>query len=186
METMMTVPPGYAVDPVCGHVHAPDRLDDLPRGTDLGEIDLADAPRGVRTLAAKIDANWVWRIVLGEGWAVRQGYGPPRDSGTRPKVSTLVPCASVSLRAVGVDQAFPAVSHHVVACWVRPAEIEKWKAEEGWYWSTEPRADDGRRRWIHRLVTSLGVARCGAILAGPPDAARIDPMIEKLEVDDHG
>ena len=180
---MTKVPEGFAVDPVTGYVHAPERLDDLPAGTSLGELDVTDAPRGTQTLARRIGEGWRWRIVAGEGWAVRHAYGPPRDSGVRPRLAILVPCRSVTLRAVGVDVAFPAVMHHVMVCWVRPVEVGRWTAEEAWYWSSEP-APDGDARCVATL-RPLGVARCGQVLAGPPDCARIAPMIDDLEADDH-
>lgn len=175
------VPAGWRVDPVCGFVHAPEDLDALPPGTCLGELAVTDAPQGARDAASKIDDNWVWRLIDGEGWATREGKGPVRDNGTRPKIRILLPCRSVSLRAVGVDAAFPLIIHHVVLTWSYLYDRPKWSAEGGWAGMTEPRAGSGPARWWTVGPRALGVTACRELLAGPPDAARLDALLSKIE-----
>ena len=186
----LAVPAGWEVDPVCGFVHAPEDLDALPPGTCHGELAISDAPQGAREAASKIDDNWTWRLIDGEGWATREGKGPVRDNGTRPKIRILLPCRSVTLRAVGVDQAFPDTTHHVVLAWVYVYERPKWAAEGGWAGTTEPFLGQplpGGRVSIRRGWTAgpraLGVTRCRALLAGPPDVRRLEALLEPLEVD---
>jgi hypothetical protein len=140
-----------------------------------GEVELDAAPQGCRSIAAKIDANWIWRITDGEGVALRQGKGAPRGSGTRPKLAILDPCRSVALRAAGVDEGFPDVTHHVVIVWVQLARTLKWSADSAWAWTTEPVVGVGSgrpfgrvwalppRRW--RTITDVA-----AVLAVPPCA----------------
>lgn len=200
--TLPSVPPLAALetDPVTGYILAPLHwsedhksatlaLDALPRGTAHGPLDpagpsWADAPQGARNAATKIDGNWIWRLVSGEGWAVRQGKGAERSDGTRPKLQILEPCATVTLRAVGVDEAFPAVTHHVVLAWVRLDRTGSWKAEAGWAGSTEPFLGDplpGGRVAIRRCWSAgprrIGVQACRRVLAAAPDARVIDAAL---------
>lgn len=170
---------GLDADPPCA-VLAPDRDDELPDGVSFGELALADAPQGCRTVVGGIEANWVWRLTDGEGVAVRQGKGAPRGSGVRPKLRILEPCRSVALRCVGVDQGFPDVSHHVVAVWVFIERTGKWKIDRGWLASSEPSACQTEggptgRGWAHPPA-EVGLAACRAVLAGPPDAAVVDAV----------
>ena len=65
-----------------GCVLAPEDEGDLPERDALREVELDAAPQGCRSIVAKIDANWIWRITDGEGVALRQGKGAPRGSGT--------------------------------------------------------------------------------------------------------
>lgn len=170
---------GLDADPPCA-VLAPERDDELPEGVSFGELALADAPQGCRTVVGGIDGNWVWRLTDGEGVAVRQGKGAPRGSGVRPKLRILEPCRSVALRCVGVDQAFPDVSHHMVAVWVHIERTGKWKIDRAWLWSTEARygmcsgAPRGRA-WVHPPA-EVGLAACRAVLHGLPDAAVVDAV----------
>ena len=120
-----------------GAVLAPDSDDELPAGTALGTLALAQAPQGARTVANKIAPGWEWRLTDGEGVTVRQGKGAPRDSGTRPNLRILEPCRSVALRATGTDEGFPDVQHHVIIVWVQLARTLRWSADEAWAWSTE-------------------------------------------------
>ena len=163
-----------------GAVLAPDSDDELPEGVALGTLRLAEAPQGARTVASKIHRNWVWRLTDGEGVAVRQGKGAPRDSGTRPNLRILEPCRSVALRATGVDEGFPDVQHHVIIVWVQLARTLRWSADEAWAWSTEsvcgvgPRGSDGVRpfgraaqRAPRRWKAISGVA---GLLYVPPSA----------------
>ena len=158
-----------------GCVLAPEDEGDLPQGVALGGVELDLAPQGCRSIAAKIDANWIWRITDGEGVALRQGKGAPRGSGTRPKLAILEPCRSVALRAAGVDEEFGDVTHHVVIVWVQLARTLKWAGDGAWAWTTEPVVGVGSgrpfgrawalppRRW--RTITDVA-----AVLAVPPCA----------------
>lgn len=153
-----------------GCVLAPDDEDDLPQGYARGEIALADAPQGCRSVATKIDRNWVWRITDGEGVALREGKGPPRGSGTRPKLKILDPCRSVALRAVGVDEGFPDLAHHVVIVWVQIMRTGRWKAESAWAWSTEPAPAGSGRSWVRPPRRWSTVGAVAALLYVPPSA----------------
>lgn len=189
---------GLDIDPVTGYILAPLvtgadgkvslNLDALSRGIVRGVLDVADAPQGARNAAAKIDGKWVWRLVRGEGWAVREGKGPERSNGTRPRLTILEPCASVTLRAVGIDVAFPDTTHHVVLAWVRLTRGNAWKAEAGWAGSTEPSAGlpiPGGRIAIRRGWTAgprrIGVTACRGVLAVPPDARVIETALAAAE-----
>ena len=148
---------------------APEDLDDLPRGTHLGEIALADAPQGVRNVANKIDANWVWRIVSGEGLAIRQAYGTPRGDGTRPQLRVLEPCDTISIRARADDPVFPCNTLHVVIVWTRLERTNKRAPDGAWAWSCEPHPQGDERRAWSRPPRRVGVTAAGALLASPPD-----------------
>jgi hypothetical protein len=160
---------GAGAEPI-GCVLAPDNDDDLPRGIAFGEIDPADAPKGCRDVAARIDGNWIWRLTDGEGVAVRQGKGAPRGSGTRPKLKILDPCRSVCLRASGQDEGFPDVWHHVVISWVQIERTGKWSADAAWAWSTEPSPDGEGRAWARPPRQWSTVGAVAALLYGPPSA----------------
>lgn len=177
-----------------GCVLAPDTEDDLPSGESLGEIETAEAPQGCRSVAGRIHGAWDWRITSGEGVTVRQGKGPARGSGTRPKLRILEPCRSVALRADGTDEAFPFVRHHVVIVWVQPARTGRWGAEGAWAWSCEPApAGDGRawarppRKWktigeVAALLYVAPSAQAMAALHAPRDAAALDYAMALPEV----
>lgn len=155
-------------------------LDALPRGTSHGVLAVADAPQGARNVAAKIAPGWTWRLLDGEGWGVRQGSGPPRGNGTRPKLWILEPCRSVTLRAVAVDEGFPDTSHHAVLGWVFIERTGKWKADLACVWTTEP-APDGRgaaRRWWAIPPTEIGVTAAKALLSRPPDGPALLGCVE--------
>jgi len=152
---------------------APDDDAELPDGVALGEVTLAEAPRGVRAVASKIHANWVWRLTDGEGAALRHGKGAPRGDGTRPRLRILEPCRSVALRAVGVDEGFPGVSHHGVITWVQLARTLKWKAEGAWAWSSEQHPDWAGRSWARPPRAWTTVGEVAALLFGPPCASRM-------------
>lgn len=159
-----------------GAVLAPEQDDELPDGVDLGEIDLASAPRGARTVAGKIMANWVWRLTLGEGVSVRHGKGPARGDGSRPQVPILDPCRSVALRAVGTDEGFPDMSHHVLIVWVQLVRTGKWSPDGAWAWSTEPAPDGAGRSWARppRRWATLGPVT--ALLYDPPSCHAVDAL----------
>jgi hypothetical protein len=153
---------------------APDNLDDLVPGVDLGEIALADAPLGVRNAATKIADNWVWRVVSGEGRAIRQAYGDPRGDGTRPQLRVLEPCDTVSIRAQADDPAFPANRLHVAIVWTRIERTAKRAPEGAWVWTCEPHPDgDGRRAWS-RAPRRVSVTAARDLLAGPPDDQQLE------------
>lgn len=155
-------------------------LDSLPPGVALGVLDPRDAPQGVRNACARIGPFWQWRLLHGEGWAVRQGKGPPRGDGTRPRLAILDPCRSITLRAAAVDSEFDALTHHVVIAWVLILRTGAWKAEAGWAWLTEPAPEGpggaGRGRAWARAPRDVGVTRCGTLLAGVPDVTALDSV----------
>lgn len=153
-------------------------LDDLPAGYPCGEIDVADAPQGARTVAGKIHESWVWRLLDGEGWTVRQGRGPARDSGTRPRIHILERCRSVSLRAVAVDPAFGELTHHVVLVWVQVLRTGTWKADLAYVWTTEPAPGPDGRRWWHVPPTEVGVTAVKALLSRVPDGPELARCVE--------
>ena len=148
-------------------------LDDLPAGYACGEIETGQAPQGARTVAGRIHHDWVWRLLDGEGWTVRQGKGPARDSGTRPKIAILERCRSVSLRAVGIDEAFPDLSHHVVLSWVQVLRTGTWSPDVAAVWTTEPvlGVGSGRPFGRHWAIgpTQVGVSAAKALLSLAPD-----------------
>jgi hypothetical protein len=156
-----------------GCVLAPDDLDDLPAGVALGEIAITDAPQGCRSVAAKIDRNWVWRLTDGEGVALRQGKGAPRGSGTRPKLAILDPCRSVALRAAGVDEGFPDATHHVIIVWVQILRTGKWAADGAWAWSTAPAPSGPGRAWQRPPRRWKAITEVAGLLYGPPSAERV-------------
>jgi hypothetical protein len=162
-------PPGALLAPL--HTDGTVHLDALPRGTRHGEIPISHAPQGARNVAARVSAEWCWRLVDGEGWALRQGSGPSRGNGTRPKLAILDPCRTVTLRAVCPDAAFPDVTHHVVLGWVLTYRSGKWKAETAVAWSTEPRPGGGR--WWSIAPTDIGVTRAKELLSDAPDTAAV-------------
>ena len=157
----------------------------LPVGSVHGEIDLADAPRGTRAVASKIVQGWEWRLTTGEGWALRQGKGPTRGDGSRPKLTILEPCRSVALRAVGIDEAFPDALVHVVIVWVWINRTRRWSADDGWAWSSEPAIGFGRQ-WARpprqfaaiggpaSLLTEAPSVRALDVLCAPGDAQRTE------------
>jgi len=173
-------------------------LDDLPAGYSCGQIDVADAPQGARTVAGKVDDGWSWRLLDGEGWTVRQGKGPARDSGTRPKIAILEECRSVSLRAVAIDPAFPDVSHHVVLVWVQVRRTGKWSPDIAAVWTSEPVIGVGSGRPFGRCwavpPTEVGVTAAKALLSAPPDgkalagvvAAAVAARADEREMDTDG
>lgn len=165
--------PTRAVIDSAGERHVELLLDELPDGVDLGEIDLASAPQGARTVAGKVVRNWVWRLTLGEGVTLRYGKGPDRDDGTRPKLAIMEPCRSVALRAAGVDEGFPDVSHHVIIVWLQIVRTGKWKADEAWAWSTEPAPAGDGRSWARPPRRWATVGAVAALLYGPPSADRM-------------
>lgn len=147
-------------------------LDALPPGVALGLLDVADAPLGVRNACGRIHDGWAWRLLHGEGYAVRQGKGPPRGDGTRPKLVILEPCRSVTLRACAVDLEFDRLTHHVVIAWVLVLRTGAWKADAGWAWLTEPGMDGGRT-WA-RAPRDVGVTRATALLRDVAEVDRLD------------
>ena len=157
-------------------------LDALPRGTTHGVIEVADAPQGARTVADRIAPGWHWRLLDGEGWAVRQGSGPPRGNGTRPKLWILEPSRSVTLRAVAVDEGFPATSHHAVLGWVFIERTGKWKADLACVWTTEPGPGVGGRRWWAIPPTEIGVTAVKALLSRAPDGPELARCVEAARV----
>ena len=165
---------GPGTDPP-GAVLAPEDDDELPDGAALGEIALDRAPQGARTVANRIAPGWAWRLTDGEGVTVRQGRGAPRGDGTRPSLRILDPCRSVALRAVGVDEGFPVVSHHAVIVWVQLARTLRWATDGAWAWSTEQAHGttgghpSGRtfQRTPRRWTATSGVA---GLLHRPPSA----------------
>lgn len=157
-------------------------LDALPPGTGHGEIDVADAPQGARTVVARIDPGWAWRLLDGEGWCVRQGKGPPRGNGTRPKLWILEPCRSVTLRAVAVDEGFPDTSHHAVLGWVFIERTGKWKADLACVWTTEPAPGVDGRRWWAIPPTEIGVTAVKALLSRAPDGPELARCVEAARV----
>jgi hypothetical protein len=163
---------GPGTDPP-GAVLAPDRDDELPDGVALGEITLAEAPQGVRTVASKIHGNWVWRLTDGEGVTVRQGKGAPRGSGTRPKLRIMEPCRSVALRAAGPDAGFPDVTHHVIIVWVQLARTGQWKADSAWAWTTEPAPAGDGRAWARPPRRWSTVGEVAGLLYGAASAERV-------------
>jgi hypothetical protein len=178
---LLTAPPGsHPAGALLAPLTEPDEegraglaLDALPPGVALGLLDPRDAPQGVRNACARIGPNWQWRLLHGEGWAVRQGKGPERGDGTRPRLVILDPCRSITLRACAVDLEFDRLTHHVVIAWVLILRTGAWKADAGWAWLTEP-APDGRGRTWARAPRDVGVTRCGQLLAAVPDVDRLD------------
>jgi hypothetical protein len=152
----------------------------LPVGSAHGEIDLADAPRGTRAVASKIVEGWEWRLTSGEGWALRQGKGPTRGDGTRPRLTILEPCRSVALRAVGVDEAFPDALVHVVIVWVQITRTGKWSADDGWAWSSEPAIGAGSGRPFGRQWARP--PRQFAAIGGPASLLTVAPSVRALDV----
>lgn len=184
MSTLLGVaPPGS--DPA-GALLAPTTADGgldlaaLPHGTGLGECDLASTPQGTRNAVNKIDGSWVWRLLSGEGWAVRQGKGPERPNGTRPKLAILEPCTSIALRAVGLDLEFGRLSHHAVIVWVRLTRTGATAPDGAWMWTSEPgptgSAGAGGRVWTSP-PRRIGVQACRQVLAQPPDARVVDAAL---------
>ena len=173
------------IDPVTGYIPAPLLtgadgktsldLDHLPLGRLGGDLPVVDAPQGARNAAARIDGNWIWRLVSGEGWVIREGKGAERSDGTRPKIKILEPCRSVTLRAIGCDEAFPYVTHHVVLAWVAIERTGAWSPEGAWAGSTEPSVAH-RRCWIAG-PRRIGVTACKGVLGLPPDARGIDAAL---------
>jgi hypothetical protein len=160
---------------------APDNLDDLPRGAMTGEIRPADAPLGVRNVATKIHENWVWHVLTGEGWAIRQAYGQPRGDGTRPQLRVLQPCDTVSIRAQAPDPAFPANLLHVAIVWARIEHTGKRAPEGAWIWSCEPHPEGyGRRAWS-RPPRRVPVTVAGALLADVPDDDALGWVYDEAE-----
>lgn len=167
-------------------------LDDLPAGGDVavlapGTPEWTQAPRGARTVARHVDGDWVWRLLYGQGWALRQGKGPPRDSGIRPKLAILEPCTSVSLRATAMDGAFPVVGLHVAIIWVRLDRTGAWKVDSAHAWASEPAPDGTGRAWC-RPPRELGLTACRALLSGAPELAALDALRTQHEstADDRG
>ncbi|HEY5880091.1 MAG TPA: hypothetical protein VIU11_14370 [Nakamurella sp.] len=157
---------------------APDDLDDLPRGTELPSIPIEDAPQGVRNVAKRIDPGWTWRLQPGEGWAIRQAYGPPRGDGTRPQLRTLQACDTISIRAEAEDPAFPAIRHHVAIVWCRIEHTGKRGPDGAWAWQCEPHPQGGVVDGVARRAWSLpprrlGLAVCSELLAVPPDGVAL-------------
>ena len=165
---------GPGTDPP-GAVLAPEDDDELPDGADLGEIDLASAPGGARTVAGKIHGAWLWRLTGGEGVTVRQGKGAPRGDGTRPSLRILDPSRSVALRAIGTDEGFPYVVHHAVIVWVQLARTGRWSIESAWAWSTEPSPAGDGRSWARPPRRWATVGEVAGLLCRPPSA---DAMAE--------
>lgn len=160
---------GPGAEPL-GAVLAPDSDDELPAGVALGEIEISAAPQGARTVLNRIAPGWQWRLTDGEGVAVRQGKGAPRDSGTRPNLRILDPCRSVALRATGTDEGFPDVQHHVIIFWVQLARTLRWATDGAWAWSSEPAPAGAGRSWARaprRWKATSGVA---GLLYVPPSA----------------
>lgn len=166
-----------------GAVLAPEQDDELPDGVDLGEIEIDQAPRGARTVAVKIERNWVWRLTLGEGVSVRHGKGPARGDGSRPQVRILDPCRSVALRVAGVDEGFPDVSHHGVIVWVQLVRTGRWSADSAWAWSTEPAPAGDGRSWARPPRRWATVGQVAALLYGPPSADRMAELFAARDAD---
>ena len=166
-----------------GAVLAPAQDDELPDGVDLGEIELASAPGGARTVAGKIHGAWLWRLTLGEGVSVRQGKGPARGNGTRPNVPILDPCRSVALRAIGTDEGFPCVLHRAVIVWVQRVRTGKWSADSAWAWSTEPAPAGDGRSWARPPRRWATVGQVAALLYGPPSADRMAELFAARDAD---
>jgi hypothetical protein len=163
---------GRGAEPA-GTVLAPDDDDDLPEGVALGEVEIGQAPQGVRTVANRVHPDWTWRLTDGEGVAVRQGKGAPRGSGTRPKLRILEPCRSVALRATGADAGFPDVQHHAVIVWVQLVRTGAWKADCAWAWTTEPAPAGDGRSWARPPRRWSTVGQVAALLYGAASADRM-------------
>jgi hypothetical protein len=150
---------------------APESLDDLPRGVFHGEMPPDELPAGPGSALAQAGGGWSVRMLGGVGWALREGKGPPRADGTRPKLRILEPCTTVTLRAVGIDPEWDDVTHHVVIGWARVARTGKSGPYVSYVWSTEPAlgVESGRPfgRVMRRNPRALSLALAGEILAGP-------------------
>jgi hypothetical protein len=166
------VPPGYVRCPDCANVHAPADLDDLPTGVALGDLDPADAPRGAAAVLARVHPAWSWRLLSGEGWCLRQGYGARRRDNTRPKISILEPAHTISLRAVAFDPAFLDVAHHVAIVWTLIHRTGRRTVDTAVAWSTAPNPD-GRGRGWQPAPREVGLAACAALLQREPDAPAV-------------
>ena len=166
------VPPGS--DPPDVHLaHA--GIDDLPVGVWHGEMAPDELPKGPGDALGGSVNGWEIRLVHGAGYALREGKGPPRGDGTRPKLKILEPCTSITLRAVGFDPEWDDVTHHVVIGWCRVARTGKSGPELAWAWSSEPTLGLGSLRPFGRTFRRnprlLGLAAASALLAGPPSDA---------------
>jgi hypothetical protein len=148
---------------------APEQLDDLPAGVMHGEMTPEDLPTGPGTALAHTAGGWSVRMLGGVGWALREGKGPPRDNGTRPKLKILEPCTTVTLRAVAIDPEWDDVTHHVVIAWCRIARTGKSGPDVAFVWSTEPTFGmcSGRPfgRTMRRNPRPISLALAGEILA---------------------
>jgi hypothetical protein len=159
----------------------------LPRGTDHGPIPVDEAPQGARNVVAHIERGWHWRLLSGEGYAPRQGKGPPRGDGTRPKLAILDPCRSVSLRAVAISEEFHETTLHVTIVWVQILRTSKWAVEYAHAWATGPDVAPGNRTIDPaHLGVSLGLTACSVLLACPPSLTALEVAVidHRAAVDD--
>jgi hypothetical protein len=174
------VPVPLGSDPPDAYL-APEQLDDLPRGTFHGEMRLDELPAGPGSAAADAGGGWTVRVVGGAGWAVREGKGPPRDNGTRPKLKILEPCTTVTLRAVGIDPEWDDVTHHVLIGWCRIARTGKSASHLAFVWSTEPTfgMTSGRPfgRTYRRNPRAVPLALACEILAGPCSDTAVSTLL---------
>jgi hypothetical protein len=150
---------GKAHDELC--------LDDLPRGVWHGRMAPDELPTGPGTALAHAAGGWTVRMISGIGWALREGKGPPRDNGTRPKLRILEPCTTITLRAVGFDDEWDDVTHHVVISWCRIARTGKSGPDVAFAWSSEPNLNAGAPRVFRRNPRPVSLSLAGQLLAGP-------------------
>jgi len=150
-----------------GRAHDELWLDDLPRGVWHGEMALDELPAGPGSAASDAGGGWTVRVIGGAGWALREGKGPPRGDGTRPKLKILEPCTTITLRAVGFDPEWDDVTHHLVIGWCRIARTGKSGPFVAFVWSSEPNLDAGAPRVFRRNARAVSLAVACEILAGP-------------------
>lgn len=161
---------------------APEQLDELPRGVFHGEMAPDELPAGPGTALAHAAGGWTVHMISGAGWALREGKGPPRDSGTRPKLKILEPCTTITLRAVGFDDEWDDVTHHVLIGWCRVARTGKSGPDIAFVWSTEPTFGmcSGRRnggRVMRRNPRAVSLRLAGQILAGPCSDTAVSTLL---------
>jgi hypothetical protein len=162
---------------------APEQLDDLPAGVWHGEMALDELPAGPGSAATDAGGGWAVRVIGGAGWALREGKGPPRDNGTRPKLKILEPCTTITLRAVGIDPEWDDVTHHVLIAWCRVARTGKSGPSLCFVWSTEPSMHSATRttscvgRVMRRNPRSVSLALACETLAGPCSDTAVSTLL---------
>jgi len=168
-------------DPQAAYL-APELLDELPAGVFHGEMSPDDLPKGPGTAVAHAADGWEVRMIGGAGWALREGKGPPRDSGTRPKLKILEPCTTITLRAVGIDPEWDDVTHHVLIAWCRIARTGKSGPDVAFVWSTEPTfgatsLGSGFGRVMRRNPRAVSLGLAAQILAGPCSDTAVSTLL---------